>query len=262
MTNLVLMSCLEKSLKFAGSNSVLILEHPHCGGGPRALLLPVLLQPRSKGQLTAGVEVESDGDTVVTRGHQRAVADPGEGEHGQQVRPQLHHHHVLGRVRHRDGAVVTHPGQLGPVPGEADGVDPASAVGRVGELGHQVAHRHPLSPLRGTGLGLDLLDVARVDTDLKVGGAGGQEDVVGVPVQTGHGGLERLLDVLGHPPVLLLLVVADGDDLGPAAHRELVLVGRPADAGGGAVDPQQHQRVLPLTIRSLRRKVCFNVNKC
>ena len=57
--------------------------------------------------------------------------------------------------------------------------------------------------------------------------------------------------MLGHPPIIVLLVVAHGDDLGSAAHRELVLLGAPSDTGGGSVDPQQHQGVLPLTIRTL-----------
>ena len=48
-----------------------------------------------------------------------------------------------------------------------------------------------------------------------------------MPVQTGHGGLERLLDVFGHPPVIVLLVVTDRDDLGSAAHSELVLLRAP-----------------------------------
>jgi hypothetical protein len=49
------------------------------------------------------------------------------------------------------------------------------------------------------------LDVGGEDADLEVGGAGGEENVVGVPVQ-------RLLDVLRHPPVVLLVEVADGDN--------------------------------------------------
>merc|ERR1719384_2798672 len=133
---------------------------------------------------------------------------------------------------------MTHPGQLTPVPGEADRMDPAPAIWRVGEIRHEVTHRHPGAPRSGAWLGLNLLDEPGVDTDLEVGGPGRQEDVVRMPVQTGHGGLERLLDVLGDPPVIVLLVIADGDDLGSASHRELVLVRAPADAGGGPVDPQ------------------------
>ena len=46
-------------------------------------------------------------------------------------------------------------------------------------------------------------------------------------------------------PVILLLEVADGDESRGAAQSELVLQGRPLDAGRRPVDPDQHQRGLP-----------------
>merc|ERR1712183_510400 len=174
-----------------------------------------------------------------------------EWKHRQQVRPELHHHQVLGSVRHGDGAVVANPGQSTAVAGEADGVDPTPSVLRVGELRHQISHRHPVSPGCGSRFAFDLLDVSGVDADLEVRGAGGEEDVVGVPVQAGHGGLEGLLDVFGHPPVIVLLVVTDRDDLGSAAHSELVLLRAPPDTGCSPVDPEQYQGVFPLAIRLL-----------
>ena len=57
--------------------------------------------------------------------------------------------------------------------------------------------------------------------------------------------------MFGHPPVVVLLIVTHGDDLGPTAHRKLVLLRAPPDTGRSSVDPQQHQSVLPLAIRSL-----------
>ena len=44
------------------------------------------------------------------------------------------------------------------------------------------------------------------------------------------------------------LEVADGDESRSAADGELVLLGRPLDAGRGAVDPQEHEGVLPSAI--------------
>lgn len=46
-------------------------------------------------------------------------------------------------------------------------------------------------------------------------------------------------------PVVLLLKVADGDEASPTAQGELVLQRRPFHAGGGPVDPDQHQGGLP-----------------
>ena len=44
---------------------------------------------------------------------------------------------------------------------------------------------------------------------------------------------------MNHPPVHASLVVADGDDLGTGADGKLVLLGRPANASGGTVDPEK-----------------------
>lgn len=55
------------------------------------------------------------------------------------------------------------------------------------------------------------------------------------------GGADRLLDMLGHPPVVLLFEIADCDDRGAATNGEFGLGGGPADKGGGAVDAQEDE---------------------
>merc|ERR1719411_2166621 len=122
----------QPGLQLTDAHLVLVLEDVPGADGSGGLQLLVLLQPGSEGEGAAGVEVEGDGDAVVAGGQYPGAGQPGQSQHRQQVRPQLHHHHVLGRVRYGDGAVVSHPGQLAAVTGEADGVDPASAVLRVG----------------------------------------------------------------------------------------------------------------------------------
>jgi len=62
-----------------------------------------------------------------------------------------------------------------------------------------------------------------------------------VPGDGGDGAADRLLDVLGHPPVVLLLEVADCDDAGAGADCEFGLRGRPADKGRGTVDAQEDE---------------------
>ena len=84
--------------------------------------------------------------------------------------------------------------------GEADSMDPASAHRRVAELRHQLPNRHLLAPRRLAGPLLDVLDEAGEHPDLEVGGAARQENIVGVPVQRSHSGLQWLLDVLSDPP--------------------------------------------------------------
>merc|ERR1712241_1669032 len=121
----------QSCLQLTDAHLVLVLEDVPGADGAGGLQLLVLLQPGPEGEGAAGVEVEGDGDAVVAGGQDPGAGQPGQRQHGQQVRPQLHHHHVLGSVRNGDGAVVSHPGQLAAVPREADGVDPAPAVLRV-----------------------------------------------------------------------------------------------------------------------------------
>ena len=87
----------------------------------------------------------------------------------------------------------------------------------------------PGPPLRGGGLGFNVLDIGGEHPHLEVGGPGGEEHVVGVPVHRGDRASDWPLDVLGHPPVVVLLVITDGDDLGTAPHRKLVLLRAPPD---------------------------------
>ena len=58
-------------------------------------------------------------------------------------------------------------------------------------------------------------------------------------------GRTMLLDVLGNPPVVVLLKVTDGNNLGARSNGELVFVGRPLDVGGGAVDTKDNELGLP-----------------
>merc|ERR1719270_3365637 len=127
-------------------------------------------------------------------------------------------------------------------------MNPAAAHRRVAELRHQLPNRHLLAPRRLAGPLLDVLDEAGEHPDLEVGGAARQENIVGVPVKRSHSGLQWLFDVLSDPPVHASLVVADGDDLGTGADGKFVLLRRPANAGGGSVNPEKYKSVLPSTV--------------
>ena len=78
-----------------------------------------------------------------------------------------------------------------------------------------------------------------------------------MPIQGGDGAFYGLLDVLGHPPVVLRVKVADGDETCARADGKLVFAWAPLDAGCRSVDPQQHQGVLPLAIRLEGKKGGF-----
>lgn len=133
--------------------------------------------------------------------------------------------------------------------GERNAVDPARGV--VQELAAHGVKWEALSPGGGLRTLIDALDERGEDASVAVGGAGGEEHRVGVPGDGGDGGADGLLDVLRHPPVVFLLKVADGDEAGAGADSELGLGGGPADAGGGAVDAEEHEGGLPAFRRGL-----------
>ena len=154
---------------------------------------------------------------------------------------------------------MSDPGKPVPLVGEAHSVHPPTAHGGVGELCHQLPDWHLLSPWRLAWTLLDVLDESGEHPDLEISGPACQEDVVGVPVQRGHSRLQRLLDVLCHPPKQLYyrlflclgrvsiipvhssFVIADGDNFSARADGKLVLLRRPADASGCPVDPGAHR---------------------
>ena len=122
---------------------------------------------------------------------------------------------------------------------ESDGVDPAGRV--VQELAADGVERQALAPGGRLGTLVGALDEGREDTGVSVGGTGGQEDRVRVPGDRGDGRPDRLLQMLGYPPVVLLLEVADGDDAVAGADGELGFRGGPTDEGGGAGDAEEHE---------------------
>lgn len=106
---------------------------------------------------------------------------------------------------------------------EGNGVHPPAR--RVHVLAADGVERDALSPRRGLGPLVDALDECGEDAGVGVGGAGREEDAVGVPGEREHRRAQWLLEVLGHPPVVLLLKVADGDGARARADGEFGLVG-------------------------------------
>lgn len=80
---------------------------------------------------------------------------------------------------------------------------------------------------------------------MAVGAAQGKQDAVGVPGDAADGAAEGLLEVLGHPPIVLLFKVADSGNSSTAADGELGLVGRPAHTRGSSVDAQEDEGGAP-----------------
>ena len=70
-----------------------------------------------------------------------------------------------------------------------------------------------------------------------------------MPIQSGNGGSDGFLNVLGHPPIMLLFKVANRNESGSGSNGKLVFFRAPFDTTGRTVDPQQDQHVFPGAIR-------------
>ena len=60
-----------------------------------------------------------------------------------------------------------------------------------------------------------------------------------MPIQGSDGAPNGFLDMFGHPPIIFLLEITDGNEAGSRTHGELVLLWTPFDACGRPVDPQK-----------------------
>lgn len=98
---------------------------------------------------------------------------------------------------------------------------------------------------------VDALDEAAEHARMPVCATGGDEDRVWVPRDRGDCATDGLLEMLGHPPVVLLLEVADSDGAGAATDCEFGLRGGPAHAGCRAVYAEEDKGRLPTLGRLL-----------
>ena len=80
---------------------------------------------------------------------------------------------------------------------------------------------------------------------MAVGTSQSDQDTVGVPGDAGDGAAKGLLQVLGYPPVVLFLKVADGSNPSTASDGELCLVRRPSHTCSGSVDAEEDESGAP-----------------
>lgn len=122
---------------------------------------------------------------------------------------------------------------------ERDRVHPTGRVVQV--LSTDSVERKSLSPNTRRGALIHALDKGGEDSGMGIGRSSSQKDRVRVPSNTGDGAADRLLQVLGNPPVVLLLKVADGNNTVTRSNSELVLGRRPTNKGGGSADSEEDQ---------------------
>lgn len=193
------------------------------------------------------IALESERLAVVARGDDLGLAVPDQRGEGEELCGDVDHGVRglvwAGGVDDRDGGVMRGEREGVPRGREGDGVHPPRSVVEV--FAADGVEGEALAPDGRLGTLVDALDEAREDAGVRVGGARGEEDRVGVPVERGDGAADGLLEVFGHPPVVFFFEVADRDQPGAGADGEFLLVGRPAHEGGGAIDAQKDEGGFP-----------------
>lgn len=123
------------------------------------------------------------------------------------------------------------------------GLDPSIAF----QLGEQFTERQFGSERSVGDFGVHSFDEGGEDTTFEVAAGGGQQSVVGMPVDLHDGGFV-LLNVLGHPPVVIFFEVTHGNAFGSISNSEFVFFGTPFDVSCGSVDTQNYQNGFPLVV--------------
>lgn len=80
---------------------------------------------------------------------------------------------------------------------------------------------------------------------MSIRASGSEKDRIRVPGKREYRRTERLLDVFGHPPVVLFFEVAHSDYAGAGTNSKLRFVRRPADVCGRAVDAEENEGWFP-----------------
>jgi len=236
----------------AGTLGGLILEHLHgslSGASLRSssrglLLIKALhdlpgLRASESDEIRSAVETSND-DLALIKEH---AIHHGEELHLSDAKRRLG---TLVTFSDRDSAVVANEAKPVARGAEGDTLDPTGTV----KLADGLIERLLLAPRSGDLPAVDFLDGAVEDTSLEVSGGGSKELVVRVPGDASDGAAV-LLNVLANPPIVVLLEVANRDDLGAAGHSELITLGAPLHVSGGTVDTKDNQHGLPLLLMSV-----------
>jgi hypothetical protein len=142
-------------------------------------------------------------------------------------------------VNDGDAAVMSSERETVSAGGERNRVHPSSRVVQI--LSTNRVERKSLAPNSGRRTSVHTLDKGGEDSGMSIGRSSSQKDRVGVPGYTGDGTADRLLQVLGNPPIVLLLEVADSNDPVTGSDGELVLGRRPAHESSGSADSKKDE---------------------
>jgi len=195
-------------------------------------------------QLPSSLVLEQDRSTVVSDGNNSGFVDEDD-VHKRQILGLHFRHSRLSRrdIGNVERGIVSNVSKEVARRAPLDGLDPPATLNL-----HERFSKDELVAKRSVGDSLvNSLNVGSKNADLEVTRGSGKESTAGVPIDLEDSGFV-LLNVLGDPPVVVLLEVADRDALGTTAHCKLVLIRAPLDVSGGSVYSENNESWLPLVV--------------
>ena len=124
-------------------------------------------------------------------------------------------------IDHRHATVMSGKSQGTSTGREGNTMHPSSRI--VEKLSTHRVEGKTLTPSTGFRTSINALDVAGKHASVGISRPRCQQNRVWMPGQRRDGASDRFLQVLGYPPVILLLKVANGDDAGSRSDGEFLL---------------------------------------
>jgi hypothetical protein len=141
------------------------------------------------------------------------------------------------RVYDGDAAVMRSKSEAVSTRRESYGVNPSSRVIQI--LAADSVKWQPLTPESRLRPLVNAFDEAGKDAGMRISRSSGQQNGVRVPVYAGDGASDGLLQVLGNPPVVLLLKVTDSNDAVARTDGKFGFGRRPAHKGSGTANSEE-----------------------
>lgn len=139
-------------------------------------------------------------------------------------------------IHNGDTAIMPCKRKYIPTGGEGNALDPSRRV--VQKLATDGIKWQAFSPRTRLRASINTLDETRQNPRMRVGRSCSKEDRVWMPGKSGDGTPNRLFEVFGNPPIVLLLKVTYCDHTGTRSDGKFLFRWRPAHKGCSPIDPK------------------------
>jgi hypothetical protein len=195
-------------------------------------------------QFPASLVLEENWSTIVTNSNTSSVVDEDEIHEGQILSLDFGNFGISCRnIRHIERSIVPNVSEKIAVGAPLHRLNPSTTI----NFKKRFSKNELVAPWSVRETLVHSLDVSGEDANFEVAGSSSKEGVVRMPIHLQYGRLV-LLNVFGHPPIVILLKIADGYNLSTAPNSKLVLLRRPLHMSGSTVNSKDDKSGLPLIV--------------